>query len=82
MEMIERKFEERTQKIEALMNFTEGAISNMKTNDDGVESDGEVNNPEEQSQINKNSNEVGSIEEVGGRVIKNQPLTAQRSVRC
>jgi hypothetical protein len=50
MELIEKRFEDRTEKLGDAMNFTEGATSNMRIKDDHMESEDELDVLSKQTQ--------------------------------
>jgi hypothetical protein len=75
MELLEKEFKVRMEKLEAVMNFIEGAISNMQIDDENAKSEEEINNPPKQNQAATDGKEKEK-EKLVHREVKIQPAIA------
>jgi DNA-binding transcriptional regulator YbjK len=73
MELLE--FKVRMEKLEAVMNFIEGATSNMQIDDENAKSEEEINNPPKQNQAATDEKEKEK-EKLVHREVKIQPAIA------
>ncbi|KAG0532917.1 hypothetical protein BDA96_04G146300 [Sorghum bicolor] len=77
MELIEKRIENRTEKLEKFMNFSEGATSNM-INEENIESEGEVFPIDKQDNISSEKQKETDKEGWMLREVISQPAIAQR----
>jgi hypothetical protein len=78
MVLLEKKIKERTQQLGPVMNFTEGATSNMNEDVLNEESEEEITKEPEEKQVSGKMKEGGDKTGTMARGVKVQPAIAQR----